>query len=71
LEIAYGWAGTFGETQDGLAYIGENKQFPDAYFAVSYGANGTTYAVVAAEIIRDLYLGCTNKDAVIFSFDNR
>jgi glycine/D-amino acid oxidase-like deaminating enzyme len=70
-EIAYSWAGTFGETRDGLAYIGENKQFPNAYFALSYGANGTTYAVVAAEIIRDLYLGRTNKDAVIFSFDDR
>jgi glycine/D-amino acid oxidase-like deaminating enzyme len=71
LAIAYSWAGTFGETQDGLAYIGENKTFPNAYFALSYGANGTTYAVVAAEIICDLYLGRANKDAAIFSFDDR
>jgi glycine/D-amino acid oxidase-like deaminating enzyme len=71
LEIAYSWAGTFGETEDGLAYIGETKHFPNAYFALSYGANGTTYALVAAEIIRDLYLGRPNKDAAIFSFDDR
>ena len=68
LEIAYSWAGTFGETEDGLAYIGETKHFPNAYFALSYGANGTTYALVAAEIIRDLYLGRLNKDAAHFLF---
>jgi glycine/D-amino acid oxidase-like deaminating enzyme len=71
LEIAYSWAGTFGETEDGLAYIGETTHFPNAYFALSYGANGTTYALVAAEIIRDLYFGRSNKDAAIFSFDDR
>jgi glycine/D-amino acid oxidase-like deaminating enzyme len=71
LKIAYSWAGTFGETKDGLAYIGEHNEFPKAYFALSYGANGTTYAVVAARIIRDLYLGRGNADAAIFRFDSR
>jgi glycine/D-amino acid oxidase-like deaminating enzyme len=71
LKIAYSWAGTFGETKDGLAYIGEHQEFPKAYFALSYGANGTTYAVVAARIIRDLYLGRGNPDSAIFRFDSR
>jgi glycine/D-amino acid oxidase-like deaminating enzyme len=71
IEIAYSWAGTFGETKDGLAYIGEHAEFPQAYFALSYGANGTTYAAVAANIICDLYLGRENKDAVIFHFESR
>ena len=30
LEVAYYWAGTFGETEDGLAYIGETPEFPTA-----------------------------------------
>ena len=30
LEVAYAWAGTFGETKDGLAYIGVHPRFPHA-----------------------------------------
>jgi len=67
-EVAYSWAGTFGETEDGLAYIGETKEFPNAYFALGYGGNGITYSVTAAQIIADLYMGKTNSDADIFRF---
>ena len=28
------WAGTFGETQDGLPYIGEHKDFPNSYWVL-------------------------------------
>jgi glycine/D-amino acid oxidase-like deaminating enzyme len=68
LEVAYSWAGTFGETKDGLAYIGNNRSLPHAYFALGYGGNGITYSVIAAEIIRDDFLGRRNPDAAIFSF---
>ena len=37
LEMAYAWAGTFGETKDGLAYIGEMREFPRTYFALATG----------------------------------
>lgn len=67
-EVAYAWAGTFGETKDGLAYIGETKEFPNAYFALGYGGNGITYSVTAAQIIADLYMGKSNSDADIFRF---
>lgn len=69
LETAYAWAGTFGETKDGLAYIGESEEIPGAYFALGFGGNGTTYSIIAAEIIRDLYLGKDNPDRHIFRFD--
>jgi len=69
LEVAYYWAGTFGETADGLAYIGETPEFPNGYFALGYGGNGITYSVIAAEIIRDIYTGRPNRDAEIFRFD--
>lgn len=68
LEVAYSWAGTFGETKDGLAYIGRNRSLPHAYFALGYGGNGITYSVIAAEIIRDDFLGRRNRDAAIFAF---
>jgi glycine/D-amino acid oxidase-like deaminating enzyme len=69
LPVAYSWAGTFGETKDGLAYIGTNRSLPHAYFALGYGGNGITYSVIAAEIIRDNFLGRRNSDAAIFTFE--
>ena len=68
-EVAYSWAGTFGETKDGLPYIGETSEFADAYFALGYGGNGITYSMIAANIIRDLFCGIPNPDAAIFRFD--
>ncbi len=68
LEVAYAWAGTFGETKDGLPYIGVHPRYPHAYFALGYGGNGITFSVIAAEIIRDLYFGQQNRDAHIFRF---
>lgn len=69
LEVAYSWAGTFGETEDGLPFIGTTDEFPNAYFALGYGGNGITYSMIAAEIIRDLFCGTPNADASIFRFD--
>jgi glycine/D-amino acid oxidase-like deaminating enzyme len=68
LKLAYVWAGTFGETKDGLAYIGENRGLPHTFFALGYGGNGITYSIIAAEIIRDKLLGRPNADAKIFRF---
>lgn len=69
LEVSYTWAGTFGETKDGLAYIGQTPEFPHAYFALGYGGNGITFSVIAAKIIADLHRGRPNADAKIFRFD--
>lgn len=40
------WAGTFGETKDGLPYIGEHPNFPSAYFVLGFGGNGITFSVI-------------------------
>lgn len=68
LEVAYTWAGTFGETKDGLPYIGVHPRYPHACFALGYGGNGITFSVIAAEIIRDYVTGRTNPDERIFRF---
>ncbi len=68
-EVAYSWSGAFGETKDGLAYIGATSDLPGVYFALGYGGNGMTYGVIAAELIRDAFLGRPNPDAAIFSFE--
>ncbi|HEY7090176.1 MAG TPA: FAD-binding oxidoreductase [Tepidisphaeraceae bacterium] len=62
------WAGTFAETKDGLPYIGSLADFPNGYFALGYGGNGITFSLLAARIIRDLFLGRDCPDAELFRF---
>jgi len=69
IEPAFSWAGTFGATKDGLPYIGEQPEFPGAYFALGYGGNGMTYSIMASEIIRDHFLGRENVSANYYRFD--
>lgn len=69
LDIAFRWAGTFGETKDGLAYIGTVRQMPRCHFVLGFGGNGITYSVIAAGLVRDAILGRANSDAEIFRFD--
>lgn len=44
------WAGTFGETKDGLPYIGEHNKFGNAYFVLGFGGNGITFSVAGMEM---------------------
>jgi glycine/D-amino acid oxidase-like deaminating enzyme len=69
LEVGYRWAGTFGETKDGLPFIGQIRQMPRCYFALGFGGNGIIFSVMAAEIIRDALLQRPNANARLFRFD--
>jgi glycine/D-amino acid oxidase-like deaminating enzyme len=69
LAVDYRWAGTFGETKDGLAYIGSIRQMPRCHFALGFGGNGVTFSVIAAEIIREVLCGRVHPDARLFRFD--
>ena len=44
------WAGTFGETKDGLPYIGTHKNFKNSYFVLGFGGNGITFSVTGMEM---------------------
>ncbi|MFN0104619.1 MAG: NAD(P)/FAD-dependent oxidoreductase [Bryobacteraceae bacterium] len=70
-ETAFSWAGAFGHTTDGLAYIGEYEKFPRAYFALGYGGNGITFSQMACQILADLFEGKRNADAEVFAFERR
>lgn len=65
----FAWAGTFAETKDGLAYIGQPKGRPRAYLALGYGGNGITFSMIAARLIGDLLAGRKNADEPVFRFD--
>lgn len=45
------WAGTFGETKDGLPYIGKHPDFPAAYFVLGFGGNGITFSAVGMDMV--------------------
>ncbi|RNA63052.1 FAD-binding oxidoreductase [Chryseobacterium nematophagum] len=44
------WAGTFGETKDGLPYIGEHTEFKNSYFVLGFGGNGITFSVIGMKM---------------------
>lgn len=69
MEPAWSWAGTFGETEDGLAYIGAYEKHPHCLFALGFGGNGITYSMIAAEIIREELKGEKHEFAEAFRFD--
>jgi glycine/D-amino acid oxidase-like deaminating enzyme len=67
-DAAIAWAGTFGETKDGLPCIGAEKKWPSCQFALGYGGNGITFSVLAAGIICDALSGRANALAELFRF---
>ncbi|MGV3662306.1 MAG: NAD(P)/FAD-dependent oxidoreductase [Prosthecobacter sp.] len=68
LEVAFAWTGTFGETKDGLAYIGQVPEYPSAFFTLGFGGNDITYSILAAEMIRDKLRGVASPYEGLFEF---
>lgn len=66
VEVAFAWAGTFGETKDGLAYIGPKEPNSRLLFALGYGGNGITYSAQAARMLTQYVQGKPNPDMHIF-----
>lgn len=64
----FSWCGTFGETKDGLPYIGEHPKFPNSYFCLGFGGNGITFSVIGAKIIADSLQGKDNLLQYFFRF---
>lgn len=68
LEIECSWAGTFGETKDGLAYIGSSPEFPNCLFALGFGGNGITFSSIASDLICRSLAGESVPDLDLFRF---
>ncbi|MCY7351997.1 MAG: FAD-binding oxidoreductase [Cytophagaceae bacterium] len=62
------WAGTFGETEDGLPYIGAHPKFPRSYFALGFGGNGITFSVTAARVLCDALQGGSPEELTWYRF---
>ena len=69
LRPAFAWAGTFAETEDGLPFFGTHPQHgPRVHFAMAYGGNGITYAMIGAALLRALIERRKHPLAALFSF---
>lgn len=70
LEPAFAWAGTFGETEDGLPFFGAHEEWgPNVKFAMAYGGNGITYSVIGAQILAASLQGRGHPLRELFSFE--
>ena len=45
----YSWAGTFGETKDGLPYFGKPDPKKNEHYILGFGGNGITFSVMGME----------------------
>lgn len=69
LKSEYYFSKTFGESQDGLPYIGTHPKFDNCYFNLPLGRNHICYSLIGAQIIKDLILYENNPDAELFNFE--
>jgi glycine/D-amino acid oxidase-like deaminating enzyme len=49
----YSWAGTFGETEDGLPYFGKPDLKKNEHYILGFGGNGITFSVLGMDVIVD------------------
>lgn len=68
VDFQFKYNGLYGNTDDGLPYIGEYKKLPNCYFTLDVGGNGILYAAIAGKLIKDQYFNCNVKELEIFRF---
>ncbi|WP_026895358.1 NAD(P)/FAD-dependent oxidoreductase [Clostridiisalibacter paucivorans] len=66
--VEYSFSGIFGETRDGLPFIGEHEKYPNCYFCLGYGSNGILYATLEGKLLTDLYQGKIREELDLFKF---
>lgn len=49
--VDFVWAGNFGETKDGLPYIGTHQEHANSYFVLGFGGNGITFSVTGMTMV--------------------
>lgn len=64
----FSWCGTFGETKDGLPYIGVHPKFEHSYFCLGFGGNGITFSVIGADMIMEMMSGENSRLSHFFRF---
>ncbi|MEO8239698.1 MAG: FAD-dependent oxidoreductase [Flavobacterium sp.] len=67
-KIDYSWAGTFGETKDGLPYFGKPNPNKNEHFVLGFGGNGITFSVIGMNSILDSINNKKHPDLEYYKF---
>lgn len=68
-KIEYNYEGIFCSTKDDLGFIGQDNKHKNLWYSLGYGANGILYAILAGQMLSDLYFGKANIDMKLFAID--
>ncbi|KUJ60718.1 FAD-dependent oxidoreductase [Flavobacteriaceae bacterium CRH] len=67
-KLDYSWAGTFGETKDGLPYFGKPNPEKNEHYVLGFGGNGITFSVIGMNSILCSIEGKTHPDLEYYKF---
>ncbi|WP_456311958.1 NAD(P)/FAD-dependent oxidoreductase [Pseudomonas shirazensis] len=67
-KIDYSWAGTFGETKDGLPYFGKPNPERNEHYVLGFGGNGITFSVIGMNSILCSIEDKTHPDLEYYKF---
>lgn len=67
-KLDYSWAGTFGETKDGLPYFGKPNPEINEHYILGFGGNGITFSVIGMNSILDSINKKKNQDLEYYRF---
>ncbi|MNJ38305.1 FAD dependent oxidoreductase [compost metagenome] len=67
LKAEYAWGAVFGQSRDGLPFIGTHPSYPNCYFLEGDGGNGSVYSMIASEMLTDVLQGKDRPDMEWFS----
>ncbi|ATP40149.1 hypothetical protein CSE16_08855 [Solibacillus sp. R5-41] len=65
IEIEFSYCATFGDSIDGLPFIGEHPTKKNHYYLLGYGGNGTVCSMLGSKILAELMTGKVHPDAHI------
>ncbi|MGP7819698.1 NAD(P)/FAD-dependent oxidoreductase [Niallia sp. 01092] len=65
----YVYGATFGESADGMPFIGEHPDKKNIYYNLGYGGNGAIYNMFGATILKELMLNGYHPDADLTRLD--
>jgi glycine/D-amino acid oxidase-like deaminating enzyme len=71
VKIEYEWNALFGESSDGLPFIGPSAKEKNTYYLLGFGGNGTVYAMAGSKIIADAISGVKNPYADIVKINRK
>ncbi|HEO8420104.1 NAD(P)/FAD-dependent oxidoreductase [Niallia sp. FSL W8-0635] len=69
LQADYVYGATFGESVDGIPFIGEDPKQKNLYYCLGFGGNGTVYSAFGSTIIKELITKGEHPDADLVRLD--